>query len=400
MIEGRVQTDKKFQPGSNIKSRIAVALLGLMTVLPIGRVNAAEEIQTTGAKPASSPGQSNLETDVAENVALRILKLEAQVKPVTGQMFQTVQAVVDEACATIGQLPRKPNGRWDRGYALRVLRCIDSTLISHGFLYPDTGAVDLLADAFTPFQMSPARRRSFESWPQNSRRSAMIAEKLPGPFHAADCDTASFIYLAVAERLNLPLRLVIIPSFNRRTGHAFVRWREGSHHLDWETGDGREPPEGYYLKTWKIPVAAIGAQAALADLAPSQVLGCAHHLLAVHYEREKAYERALQELSRALELFPQNLDARREFAWVAATAPGVRDRRVAEAITHASFVVRLANDPDAHDTLAAAYASAGMFDLAVKAERAALSHSERAIQFKLDYTRRLRLYEQKIAYRQ
>jgi tetratricopeptide (TPR) repeat protein len=130
------------------------------------------------------------------------------------------------------------------------------------------------------------------------------------------------------------------------------------------------------------------------------VLGCEHHLLAVQYERQKDYNRALHELSLALELCPQNVDARREFAWVAATAPGVRDRRAAEAIAHALFVVRLADDPDAHDTLAAAYASAGMFDLAVKAERAALSHSERALEFKADYTRRLRLYERSTAYRQ
>jgi tetratricopeptide (TPR) repeat protein len=262
------------------------------------------------------------------------------------------------------------------------------------------GGVDLLADALTPFQMTVDRRRAFESQASNSRRADMIAQKFPGPFYLADCDTASFIYLAVAERLKLPLYLVVIPSFNRRPGHTFVRWREGSQYLDWETTEGREPAKGYYLERWRIAPGAIKARSALTELTRNQVLGCAHYFLAVQYERQKKYEQALEELSTALELYPQSMDARREFAWVAATAPDLRDRRHAEAIENAAFVARLSDDPDAHDTLAAAYASAGMFDLAVKAQRAALSHSERAIEFKFDYARRLQLYQQKMAYRQ
>jgi hypothetical protein len=336
----------------------------------------------------------------SENIARRILQLDAHVKPVTDEMFQTLNAVMDDACAAIGKLHRKRDGQWDRQYAATVLKCIDVTLINHGFLYPDAGGVDQLADGLTPFQMSPAQRPSFEAQPHNRRRAAMIAQKFPGPLYALDCDTASFVYLGVADQLHLPLHLVVIPTFNRRSGHAFVRWREGSHFLDWETMDGVVTTDDSYVKAWKITSAEIKAHCALTDLSSRQVIGCEHYLMAIQYERREKFEEALRELSIALELYPQSLDARREFAWDTATGAGVRLRDNAGAITDALFVLRLVDDPDARDTLAAAYASAGMFDLAVKEEKAAIVNGARSRESKSGYKQRLILYQQHTAYRQ
>jgi tetratricopeptide (TPR) repeat protein len=122
--------------------------------------------------------------------------------------------------------------------------------------------------------------------------------------------------------------------------------------------------------------------------------------MAVQYERRGDFEQVLRELSVALQLYPQSLDARREFAWVAATGSGAGLRKNTDAIADALVVLRLADDPDALDTLAAAYASAGMFDLAVKEERAALLDGARSSESKPGYQQRLILYQQHTVYRQ
>jgi hypothetical protein len=337
--------------------------------------------------------------DARENIARRILQLDAQVKPVTDQMLRTLNEVMDDACSAIGKLRRKEEGGWDRAYAVAALHCVDSALLNHGFLYPDAGGVDLLADGLTPFHISTDRRRFFEAQPSNRRRAAMIAQRFPGPFYVLDCDTASLVYLGVAERANLPLHLVAIPSFNRKAGHAFVRWREGSHYLDWETMEGRVTTDDFYRAEWKITPAEIKAHSALTDLTSGQVMGCEHYLLAIQYERRGDFEKALRELSVALELYPECLDARREFAWDMATGIGVLRRNNEEAIANALAVLRLVDDPDARDTLAAAYASAGMFDLAVKEEKAALVDGARSSDAKAGYQQRLALYQQHTAYR-
>ena len=377
----------------------AVTFAGLLTA---GCSSQSPEAVTATLQPKepavnAAPGQPTL--DAPENIAVRILKMDAQVKPVTDQMFQTLKEVMDDACGAIGKLRRKPNG-WDRPYAEAVLRCIDAALINHGFVYPDAGGVDQLADALTPFQMSDARRPAFEAQKHNQRRARLIAERFPGPFYSVDCDTAGFIYLGVAEQLNLPLHLVTIPSVSPHSGHAFVRWREGSHFLDWETMDGSARTDEFYIKEWNIDPAAINAQSALTDLTVGQAIGCEHYLLAIQWERRGNHEPALRELSTALELHPQDLDARREFAWVTATGTDVRLRNNAKGITDALLVVKLVDDPDAHDTLAAAYASAGMFDLAVKEERTAISKSPASIGSRPAYRQRLELYQHQTVYRQ
>ena len=367
--------------------------------LATSRMRSQPERDTADPAVPAKEG-SVLEFNASENIAFRILKSDAQVNPVTDQMFQTLKEVVDDACASIGKLNRKENGRWDRRCAEATLRCIDAALINHGFLYPDAGGVDQLADGLTPFQMSAARRPAFETQSHNRRRVRMISERFPGPFYAVDCDIASFIYLGVADQLRLPLNLVVIPSYNRRPGHTFVRWREGSHYLDWETMDGLALTDEFYVREWNLNFDEIKAKSALASLSTDQVMGCEHYLMAIQYERRKDYEQALRELSVALELYPQNLDSRREFAWVTATGVGVHVRNNSDAIADAKFVLNLVNDPDTRDTLAAAYASAGMFDLAVREERAAISNSASSIESQFGYKQRLRLYQRSVVYRQ
>ncbi|MBL9167757.1 MAG: hypothetical protein JNN07_08450 [Verrucomicrobiales bacterium] len=335
--------------------------------------------------------------DPSETIAHRILRLEAEPRRVEPSLVEILNRFLEEACAAAGQVKRARTGRWDPHYAEAVLRSIDATLIRQGFVYPETGATDFMADSLTPSWMTAARRSAFQMQSQNHRRLKMIAERFPGPFYAADCDTVSFLYLSVAQRLQLPLVLVVIPSRDRRPGHAFVRWREGNRQLNWETMDGAIRTDESYVKPWNISSGAIQAKAALADLTVDQAMGCVHYWLAVRHQRQGDSERALQELAVALELHPENLDARREFAWVTATGARLSVRDHAAALRHITRVLEVMEDPDARDTLAAVYASAGQFDLAVREQRKAIRDSSTGA--RAGYRRRLELYEQGKVYR-
>lgn len=371
---------------------IAVATVVLTMVFSMGGADRS-------TRPAAPTGSDSVAQarELSETIAHRILKLEAGLRPVAADVVQTLNTVLEDACLAVQKVKRGRENRWDPRYMEAVLRSIDATLLQHGFLYPDTGAADLLSESLIPLQLTPARRQSFQMQSQNHRRFPMIAERFPGPFFSADCDTVSFLYLSVAERLQLPLFLVVIPSRDRRPGHAFVRWREGTRHLNWETTDAAIRTDESYLKPWNISLAAVRTKAALADLTSDQTMGCVHYLLAVKHERRGDSEQALQELRVALKLHPENLDVQREFAWVTATGAEVKARDHDAAIRYISRVLEIMEDPDARDTLAAVYASAGQFELAVREQRKAIRDSSTAA--RASYRRRLELYEQGKVYR-
>lgn len=361
---------------------LALVLLGIAGV----RAPAADAFPSPAA-------QSN-------SVVRRVLEIDARLTPVTDAMLGVLDEVINDAAKAITELgPRRKPARWDRARAETTLRRIDAVLVRHGFLYPAIGTVDQLAESLRPYSMPADQRRRFVSHPANGRRSEMIAARFPGPFFLADCDTASLLYLAVAERSGLPLRLVVVPAMNRRAGHTFIRWQEGTKHLNWETMDGRVQPDSYYINEWKIRPNQIEAGCALVELTAEEVLGCGHYQLAIQYERRREYATALESITTALGLFPRHLDARREFAWLTATAPELPSRNLEAALSAARDVVRLAGDADSHDTLAAVLGAAGRFDEATKEQREALSDRNLPERQRLGYRQRLELYLRRTPYR-
>lgn len=328
-------------------------------------------------------------------MAVRILKLESSVKEVTPQMFKTLDEVIEDASNRIEKVPTKKGEGLDPVYAQAALKCIDDALLDKGFLYPDKGLVETLASSLTPYRMAPARRVSFEQQPHNKRRRAMIAQKFPGPFYIADCDTACFIYLGVADRLQLPIHFIDLPGFNEEAGHNIVRWREGNQFIDWETMDGCVMSDDYYKTTWGITAAQQQAGVALTDLTSDQVLGYAHTGVAIEHAQRGDYDKALAELTTALQLFPQYLLACNNFAWYTAVGANIKERNHPEAIYRALFYLNYFDDPNVRDTLAAVYASAGMFKLAVAEGRAAVAatHSD-------EFQKRLDLYSRNQAFRE
>jgi tetratricopeptide (TPR) repeat protein len=333
--------------------------------------------------------------NAAENIAEEILNQDKETRTVTPQMVSLLREVIEDASKKIEQLQRPPKNTLDIHYVTNVFKCIDDTLIAHGFVYPDDGLVSLLADGLTPFQMATNRLRSFEASAHNHRRRDMIAARFPGPFYAVDCDTASFIYLGVGEQLKLPIHLIEIPGRLGYPGHNFVRWRAGTNYVNWETMDGKVESDKAYRAEFDIPAAEIEAGSAMTDMTREQVLGYEQVLLAIEYEARGQFETALKKLDQALALYPANLLARNNFAWDTAVGQGVTVRDYSKAIMHADFVLNVVDDPDVRDTLAAAYASAGFFNLAVAEEQRAIKgHSSK------EYQKRLALYKKGQVYRQ
>jgi len=67
-----------------------------------------------------------------------------------------------------------------------------------------------------------------------------------------NCQSCSFIYLAIAEELGLPLNAVSIRPKNR-TGHMFIRFYfENGNYLNWETTTGEKVPDKEYEHNYKL----------------------------------------------------------------------------------------------------------------------------------------------------
>ncbi len=111
------------------------------------------------------------------------------------------------------------------------------------------------------------------------------------------------------------------------------------------------------------------------------------------------YPRALHDYQRAVDSDPGMGKAYQGAAWLLATCPNEKFRDAEEAVAAASKAIELDGDdePIYLDTLAAAYANAGEFDLAVQAQQASIERSPEATEEKLQ--RRMAAFQQKKAFR-
>ncbi|CAN5564969.1 hypothetical protein BH10PLA2_BH10PLA2_36320 [soil metagenome] len=120
------------------------------------------------------------------------------------------------------------------------------------------------------------------------------------------------------------------------------------------------------------------------------------------YERKKEYERALADHETALGLDPQDVTKMNNLAWIFATCPKQELRNGKKAVEYGLEAAKLteSKNPGVLDTLAAAYAEDGQFDLAVQTEKKALADAEFAKTSGEESKARLKLYEQKKPYRE
>jgi regulator of sirC expression with transglutaminase-like and TPR domain len=124
---------------------------------------------------------------------------------------------------------------------------------------------------------------------------------------SGNCIGYSTLYLALAERLGLPLRGVRAPE------HVFVRWDDGRARRNIElTEDGREAADAEYARrpgSLSIAKESIGRGTFLASLTKKQVLAGILANLAALAVQDEAFEYALEEAGRSLTLDPRNAEA-------------------------------------------------------------------------------------------
>jgi tetratricopeptide (TPR) repeat protein len=85
-----------------------------------------------------------------------------------------------------------------------------------------------------------------------------------------DCDTSSFVVMAVAHEMGWPVHLVMVPN------HVFVRWDDGKGtRFNMDFGEIRS--DEYYIKEFKIPPENLQKGIHLKNLTPSQSLALFLH---------------------------------------------------------------------------------------------------------------------------
>jgi len=114
------------------------------------------------------------------------------------------------------------------------------------------------------------------------------------------CVGIAAVYLALAERLHLPIYAVATPS------HVFLRYDDGQTRLNIETlQGGANVPDEQYIREQKIPEKSIRRGVFMRNLTTDEFLAQVHNNLGVIYSERMDYEKAAREYEQALELDPR-----------------------------------------------------------------------------------------------
>jgi tetratricopeptide (TPR) repeat protein len=112
------------------------------------------------------------------------------------------------------------------------------------------------------------------------------------------------------------------------------------------------------------------------------------------------YQKAIEDCDRAIDNAPENLLPKNNKAWVLATCPDEKVRNAAKAIQLAKDVCTATRNQEGMyvDTLAAAYATAGKFDDAIKMQDKALEDTSFVARYGIGGQQRRQLYIDKKPY--
>jgi tetratricopeptide (TPR) repeat protein len=330
-------------------------------------------------------------------VAHDILETElAAFSTVTGSTA-TLDLVVDAAVAAVRSKEAAMAKFAERERALQTLTTIEESLTAQGFVYPGRGYVSHLQWALTPVSVDVAGRRELMARGENKDRVSAIKARTPPVFLIADCDIYSIVYLAIAERLGLPLAMVNLPSLGDYVGHDYVTWTlaDGTQ-VDWEADAGKVHPPGqdtiYFSSGPHSYEDARRSRAYAMPMTRNEVLGYATFVIGGWLSEMGSLDRAVAAWRRAIELSPGSPDAYNELAWLLATAPTPSVRAPTEAVRVAEQLEKLWPSANNLDTVAAAYASAGRW-------REAVATQGRAVEMaRTEFWSRPEDFEQRQAY--
>jgi tetratricopeptide (TPR) repeat protein len=304
-------------------------------------------------------------------IAHRFLDMESSVNDVGDDEYKLLDEFFDSILTAVPE-PLRTSAASDPAAALQVLAIVDGALASHNFVLPPDGSETTMGSAFEPRHLTAAEVNLAQLKSVDEKRQVAMNTNAGGSFYYMDCNTTAVIYLAVAQLLKLPLSLVDVP------GHFFLRWSATGRSFNWDPQLARDLTNREYISRAHIPSNLVAQQYYLTSLDNDQVLGIWHGVVGNLYASRGAYDKALQEYRKAVEMYSTSLRAMNNLAWFLSTCPDVKYRNGHEAAQIATRVVHLWPKPTFVDTLAAAYAEEHKWDAAISSEMRAkdLSRSE------------------------
>lgn len=203
-----------------------------------------------------------------------------------------------------------------------------------------------------------------------------FTEMLSSKSRFFDCDTGSFLFLSIADELNLPVSIVEVenPDYSpaREFGdHSFVRWTlpDGST-VDWDpnsesqrSGDEQSHLYGF---AWS----------------EEQLIGYVFFLRGLDWEKLGKFEKAVSDYEQSIERFPAWTKAKNNMAWLLASRSELQHLgRQEEALALAKEVVAANPVANNRDTLACTYALIGDFESAIKIQKTVVASNPDAPSF-------------------
>jgi tetratricopeptide (TPR) repeat protein len=169
------------------------------------------------------------------------------------------------------------------------------------------------------------------------------------------CLSLSILYLAIGERLGLPLYGVVVP------GHFFVRYDDGTVRFNIETtSKGGSASDEHYINKFKVPKDTENS-VYLKNLTPQQSLGCFFNNLGNSYQTIGNNKQAQAALERAVEINPSLSESRINLGNIYLQAG-----RIDEAIGQYKQALRYNPvDGSAHNNLGNAYLKKGLTNDAI-----------------------------------
>ncbi len=185
-------------------------------------------------------------------------------------------------------------------------------------------------------------------------------------YYRFDCDTGSFIHLAVFDRLKKPVVLVEVPR------HNFVRWRIApDRHVNWDVNHSRSYTDDEYRTSRLIQKETEERNHYLRDMSREEIKAY-HAVLAADVLRDRReFEKALSLYEVGVKIRPYSSMALNNVAWTIATQPDLQKQELLDrALTSAKSAVALRpKDGNLLDTLAAVYAARHEFEKAIETEQ-------------------------------
>jgi tetratricopeptide (TPR) repeat protein len=168
------------------------------------------------------------------------------------------------------------------------------------------------------------------------------------------CLSLSVLYLALAERIGLPMYGVVVP------GHFFVKYDDGRRRFNIETtSKGGMAPDEHYLEKFKPP--KMSDSVYMKNLTKRQTLGCFFNNLGNSYSAVGEIDTAIVELERAVKINPSLTEAHTNLGNMYLKKGWAQDA-IAQYMLGLNVV---SDDPKAHYNLANAYYQTGQFGEAI-----------------------------------